>query len=139
MSNTRTRVTATTADVPLDLCLRPTGKAQHELARTTLCVVDYLLTGDLLRLRSKDVADTRKVNPATLWRRLRADGSNYQTILDHVRRHRCTLILVKRWLPGKCVAWEHVCAEVSSFVASSDAEPAMTTVTSSSSSFENQL
>ena len=99
MGNTQTCVTATTADVPLDLCLRPTGKAQHELARTTLCVVDYLLTGNLLRLRSEEVANTREVNPATLRRRLRADGTNYQTILDHVRRHRCTLILVKRWLP----------------------------------------
>ena len=110
MGNARTRDTGTTACVPLDLCLRPAGKAQHELVRTTLCVVDYLLTGDLLRLRSKEVADTRKVNTATLWRRLRADGSNYQTILDHVRRHRCTRILVKRWLPGKCVAWELVSA-----------------------------
>ena len=59
MGNTRTRVTATTADVPLDLCLRPAGKAQHELARTTLCVVDYLLTGGLLRRRSEGVADIR--------------------------------------------------------------------------------
>ena len=87
--------------MPLDLCLRPPGKAQHELARTTLCVVDYLLTGDLLRLRSEEVAGTREVNSATLQRRLRADGTNYQTILDHGRRHRCTLILVKRWLPGR--------------------------------------
>lgn len=102
-------------DVPLDLCLRITGKAPHELSRTTLCVIDCLLTGDLLRLRSEEVADTLHVSPTTLRRRLRADGTNYQSILDHVRRHRCTLMLEKRWLPGKCVAWELGYAEVNSF------------------------
>ena len=59
MGNALTRVTGRTVDVSLDLCLRPAGKAQHELARTTLCVVDYLLTGGLLRLRSEGVADIR--------------------------------------------------------------------------------
>ena len=34
---------------------------------------------------------------------------------DHVRRHRCMLMLEKRWLPGKCVAWELGYAEVNSF------------------------
>ena len=35
-------------DVPLDLCLRITGKPPHELSRDTLCVIDCLLIGDLL-------------------------------------------------------------------------------------------
>ena len=48
-------------------------------------------------------------------RRLRADDTNYQNILDHVRRQRCTVMLEKRWLPGKCVAWELGYAEVNSF------------------------
>lgn len=102
-------------DVPLDLCVRITGKAPHELSRTSLCVIDLLLKGDLMRLRSEEVADTLHVSPTTLRRRLRADGTHYQSILDHVRRHRCTLMLEKRWLPGKCVAWELGYAEVNSF------------------------
>ena len=102
-------------DVPLDLCVSITGRAPHELSRTSLYVIDCLLTGDLLRLRSEDVADALHVSPTTLRRRLRADGTHYQRILDHVRRHRCTLMLEKRWLPGKCVAWELGYAEVNSF------------------------
>lgn len=102
-------------DVQLDLCVSITGRAPHELSRTSLYVIDCLLTDDLLRLRSEDVADALHVSPTTLRRRLRADGTHYQRILDHVRRHRCTLMLEKRWLPGKCVAWELGYAEVNSF------------------------
>ena len=92
-----------------------TGKAPHELSRTSLSVIDLLLNGDLLRLRSEEVADAVHISPTTLRRRLRADGIHYQSILDQVRRHRCTLMLEKRWLPGKCVAWELGYAEVNSF------------------------
>ena len=102
-------------DVPIDLCVRITGRAPHELSRTSLSVIDLLLTGDLLRLRSEEVADAVHISPTTLRRRLRADGIHYQSILDQVRRHRCTLMLEKRWLPGKCVAWELGYAEVNSF------------------------
>ena len=102
-------------DVPVDLCLRITDRAPHELSRTSLCVIELLLKGDLLRLRSEEVADAVHISPTTLRRRLRADGINYQSILDQVRRHRCTLMLEKRWLPGKCVAWELGYVEVNSF------------------------
>ena len=102
-------------DVPVELSVRITTRAPHELSRTTLCVIDLLLSGDLLRLRSEEVADTLHISPTTLRRRLRADSTNYQSILDHIRRHRCTLMLEKRWLPGKCVAWELGYAEVNSF------------------------
>ncbi len=102
-------------DVPASLTIRITGRTPDALSRTTLSVVDVLLTGDLMRLRSEEVADTLRVSPTTLRRRLRADGTNYQSILDHVRRHRCTLQLEKRWLPGKCVAWDLGYAEVNSF------------------------
>ena len=102
-------------DVPMDLCVRITGRAPHELSRTSLSVIDLLLTGDLLRLRSEEVADAVHISPTTLRRRLRTDGIHYQSILDQVRRHRCTLMLEKRWLPGKCVAWELGYAEVNSF------------------------
>ena len=101
--------------VPAELCIRITERAPHELSRTTLSVIDLLLNGDLLRLRSEEVADTLHISPTTLRRRLRADGTNYQSILDHVRRQRCTVMLEKRWLPGKCVAWELGYAEVNSF------------------------
>ena len=99
----------------MDSCVRITGRAPRKLSCTSVSVIDLLLTGDLLRLRSEEVADAVHISPTTLRRRLRADGINYQSILDQVRRHRCTLMLEKRWLPGKCVAWELGYAEVSSF------------------------
>ena len=102
-------------NVPVTLSIAITSKAPHELSRTTLTVIDLLLSGDLLRLRSEEIADTLHISPTTLRRRLRADGTHYQSILDHIRRHRCTLQLEKRWLPGKCVAWELGYAEVNSF------------------------
>ena len=102
-------------NVPVTLSIAITNKAPHELSRTTLTVIDLLLSGDLLRLRSEEVADTLHISPTTLRRRLRADGTHYQSILDHIRRHRCTLQLEKRWLPGKCVAWELGYAEGNSF------------------------
>ena len=102
-------------NVPVTLSIAITSKAPHELSRTTLTVIDLLLCGDLLRLRSEEIADTLHISPTTLRRRLRADGTHYQSILDHIRRHRCTLQLEKRWLPGKCVAWELGYAEVNSF------------------------
>ena len=102
-------------EVPATLSIAITNRAPHQLSRTTLTVIDLLLTGDLLRLRSEEVADTLHISPTTLRRRLRVDGTHYQSILDHIRRHRCTLQLEKRWLPGKCVAWDLGYAEVNSF------------------------
>ena len=102
-------------EVPAELSFRITARAPHELSRTTLCVMDLLLSGDLLRLRSEEVADHLHVSPTTLRRRLRADHTNYQHILDHVRQYRCAQLLDKRWLPGKSVAWELGYAEVNSF------------------------
>ena len=81
--------------VPAELCTRVTYRAPHELSRTTFSVIDLLLNGDVLRLRSEEVADTLHISPTTLRRRLRADGTNYQSILDHVRRQRCTVMLEK--------------------------------------------
>ena len=102
-------------DVPAELSIRITQRAPHDLSRTTLGVIDLLLHGDLSRLRSEEVADHLHVSPTTLRRRLRADRTNYQHILDHVRQHRCAALLDKRWLPGKSVAWELGYAEVNSF------------------------
>ena len=101
--------------MPAALCTRVTDRAPHELSHTTLSGIDLLLNGDLLRLRSEEVADTLHISPPTLRRRLRADGTHFQSILDHIRRQRCIAMLEKRWLPGKCVAWELGYAEVNSF------------------------
>ena len=82
--------------VPAELCIRITDRAPHELSRTTLSVIDLPLNGDPLKLRSEEGADTLHNSPATLRRRLRADGTNCQSILDHVRRQRFTVMLEKR-------------------------------------------
>ena len=102
-------------EVPAELSIRITGRAPHDLSRTSLSVIDLLLKGDLSRLRSEEVADHLHISPTTLRRRLRADRTNYQHILDQVRQHRCAQMLLKRWLPGKSVAWELGYAEVNSF------------------------
>ena len=51
--------------VPAELCIRITDRAPHELSRTTLSIIDLLLNGDLLRLRSEEVADTLHISPTT--------------------------------------------------------------------------
>lgn len=85
------------------------------LSRTTLGVVALLMTGDLLKIRSHDVADQLQISATTLRRRLRLDGYSYQMVLDSVRQHRCKNLLANRWLPGKSLAWELGYMEVNSF------------------------
>ena len=93
-------------DVLMDFCVQIAGSAHHDLSRTSLSVIDVLLTDHLLRLRSEEVADVVNISPTTMRRRLWADGINYQNILDQVRRHRCTLMLETRWLRGNCTGAE---------------------------------
>ena len=90
-------------------------KPQTPLSHTTLKVIDVLLTGDLSRIRSETLADSLRISPTTLRRRLSRDGMSYQTILDAVRRHRCEESLADDWMPGKCLAWDLGYAEVNSF------------------------
>ncbi len=85
------------------------------LSHTTRKVVDALLTGDLARIRSETLADSLRISPTTLRRRLSRDGLNYQAILDSVRRYRCEESLADQWVPGKCLAWDLGYAEVNSF------------------------
>ena len=103
------------AGIDRDHGCSPAHQTLDELSRTTLSVIDLLLNGNLLRLRSEEVADSVQISTTTLRRRLRADGIHYQSILDQVRRHRCALMLEKSCPPGKCVAWELGYAEVNSF------------------------
>lgn len=91
------------------------GRSPEQLSRTTLGVLKMLISGDLSRLRSNDIADELAISPTTLRRRLRADELNYQDLLDRIRQHRCMKMLEGRWLPGKSVAWELGYMEVNSF------------------------
>ena len=90
-------------------------RPKRPLSHTTLKVIDVLLTGDLSRIRSETVADSLRISPTTLRRRLSRDNMSYQTILDAVRRYRCEESLADDWVPGKCLAWDLGYAEVNSF------------------------
>ena len=100
---------------PADLLKTLEPKPEKKLSFTTLKVVDTLLRGDLARLRSDTLADAMRISPTTLRRRLSRDGTNYQAILDAVRRYRCEQQLAINWVPGKCLAWDLGYAEVNSF------------------------
>lgn len=85
------------------------------LSRTTDRVLQILLTGDLARLRADSVAETLGMSSTTLRRRLRADHTCYQFLLDRARQYRCEQSLSTHWLPGKCLADELGYLEVNSF------------------------
>jgi AraC-like DNA-binding protein len=85
------------------------------LSRTTDRVLQILLTGDLARLRADTVAATLGMSGTTLRRRLRADHTCYQFLLDRARQYRCERSLRDQWLPGKCLADELGYLEVNSF------------------------
>ena len=99
---------------PIELPIRPHDDSRP-LSRTTTRVIQMLLGGDLSRLRSDNIADDLGISPTTLRRRLRADDTNYQALLDQVRQYRCEKQLADRWVPGKCIAWDLGYAEVNSF------------------------
>ena len=61
------------------------------------------------------MADSLRISPTTLRRRLSRDSMSYQTILDAVRRYRCEKSLADDWVPGKCLAGDLGYAEVNSF------------------------
>jgi len=85
------------------------------LSRTTDRVLQILLRGDLSRIRSERVAEELGISCTTLRRRLRADHTSYQFLLDRARQYRCEKKLRQRWLPGKCMADELGYIEVNSF------------------------
>jgi AraC family mar-sox-rob regulon transcriptional activator len=89
--------------------------SRQYLSNTTLKVIDALISGDLSRIRSETLADSLRISPTTLRRRLGKDNLNYQSILDAARRYRCEEKLADAWVPGKCLAWELGYAEVNSF------------------------
>jgi AraC-like DNA-binding protein len=91
-------------------------KPRHfPLSRTTDRVLQILLNGDLARIRADRVAEELGISCTTLRRRLRADHTSYQFLLDRARQYRCERRLRERWLPGKCLADELGYTEVNSF------------------------
>ncbi|MBT4520368.1 MAG: helix-turn-helix transcriptional regulator [Halieaceae bacterium] len=96
--------------------LTPPPKPRYfALSRTTDRVLQILLHGDLYRLRADGVAQQLGISGTTLRRRLRADHTSYQFLLDRARQYRCEQLLKEIWLPGKCVADELGYLEVNSF------------------------
>ena len=85
------------------------------LSRTTDRVLQILLGGNLARLRADSVAESLGMSGTTLRRRLRADHTCYQFLLDRARQYRCEQILREMWQPGKCLADELGYLEVNSF------------------------
>ena len=83
--------------------------------RTTDRVLQILLDGDLARLRADSVAESLGMSGTTLRRRLRADHTCYQFLLDRARQYRCEQKLRDVWRPGKCLAYELGYLEVNSF------------------------
>jgi AraC-like DNA-binding protein len=83
--------------------------------RTTDRVLQILLAGDLSRLRAESVAESMGISTTTLRRRLRADHTHYQFLLDRTRQYRCEQQLRNLWLPGKCLADQLGYLEVNSF------------------------
>ena len=94
----------------------PPPKPHHfALSRTTDRVLNILLRGDLSRVRADSVACELGMSGTTLRRRLRADHTNYQFLLDRARQYRCEQLIKDIWQPGKCVADELGYLEVNSF------------------------
>jgi AraC-like DNA-binding protein len=105
-----------TPDHGWDDSIPPPEKPHHfALSRTTDRVLKILLGGDLARLRAESVAESLGMSGTTLRRRLRADHTCYQFLLDRARQYRCEQKLRKMWLPGKCLADELGYLEVNSF------------------------
>ena len=97
-------------------CTPPPEKPAYlALSRTTDLVLQILLQGDLRRLRADSVAEELGISCTTLRRRLRADHTSYQFLLDRARQYRCEQQLRRHWLPGKCLADELGYLEVNSF------------------------
>jgi len=95
--------------------LEQSGPRYFALSRTTDKVLKILLEDDLSRVRAYCVAERLGMSCTTLRRRLRADHTSYQFLLDRARQYRCEKRLKDSWLPGKCMADELGYLEVNSF------------------------
>jgi AraC family transcriptional regulator, mar-sox-rob regulon activator len=84
-------------------------------SRTTDRVFQLLLRRNLHGLSAALVAAELGMSCTTMRRRLRADRTSYQLLLDRARQYRCEHLLRRRWLPGKCLADRLGYTEVNSF------------------------
>jgi AraC-like DNA-binding protein len=78
-------------------------------------VIRVLLLSPLERVSAAHVASRLRVSTSTLRRRLRAENTSYQQLLDAVRQHRCEKTLARHWLPGKSIAQDLGFRETNSF------------------------
>ena len=85
----------------------------HVSARSR--VIRLLLMSSLDQISAEQVAARLRVSTSTLRRRLRAENTSYQMLLDTVRQHRCEKTLARRWLPGKSIARDLGFRETNSF------------------------
>jgi len=95
--------------------LPPAVTRHFSLSRTTHKVQQILMGGDLSRLRADVVAQQLGMSGTTLRRRLKADQTSYQCLLDRARQTRCESLIEETWMPGKCVADKLGYLEVNSF------------------------
>ncbi len=96
-------------------CMSPEQLGTRHRYRTTDRVLQILLNDDLSRVRADSIAESMGISPTTLRRRLRADHTHYQFLLDRARQYRCEQQLRNLWLPGKCLADQLGYLEVNSF------------------------
>ncbi len=81
-------------------------------------LVGYFLgleVGDEGRDRAGKIAHQLGMSGTTLRRRLKADHTSYQFLLDRARQYRCEQMIKETWMPGKCVAYKLGYVEVNSF------------------------
>lgn len=78
-------------------------------------VLRILLMCDLETISADEVARRLFVSQSTLRRRLQAENTSYQQLLDQVRRYRCEKALARRWLPGKSIAGQLGFSQPNSF------------------------
>lgn len=78
-------------------------------------VLHVLLLSNLETVNASQVAGHLCMSASTLRRRLRAEDTSYQQLLDQVRRYRCEKTLSHRWLPGKCLAGQLGFSQANSF------------------------
>ena len=78
-------------------------------------VIRLMLSSPLDRVSCAAVAARLHVSVSTLRRRLRAEHTSYQALLDAVRQHRCERTLARHWVPGKAIAQDLGFREPNSF------------------------
>lgn len=77
--------------------------------------IRLLLHSRLDRMSAHQLASCLHMSPSTLRRRLRAENTSYQALLDAVRQHRCKRELARHWRPGKSIAQDLGFRETNSF------------------------